>query len=300
MTQFTDRAELSEATEFIRRKLSACDLSKLDKLTLASTLRSRPLNWRVKLPHRVAKGSRDFKHQFIVYCSVIGGSNLIPEEGFRLPVVHAKELNVPPELSITFRTRAEMLVFAAGAGCYHYLRRTKQVPGVARNSMARRYACGWVAEFSPRAVQFLCNRPASYSLTHPHYTCFGVEIPSALVNRDEESLRFFEYHVEPYVFHEGEWDDVEAITASMRLAIARSIDATFDDCDAAIVSQLKAAENPLSAWLILADWLEERGDPRAAWIRSHRLDIVEEFDEEIRRRISEARSLTRPSIQNSP
>ena len=70
MTQFIDRAEIPEATDFIRRKLSAFDLSKLDKLTLAARLQTRALNWRVKKPERTAKGSRTFKNQFEVYCSV--------------------------------------------------------------------------------------------------------------------------------------------------------------------------------------------------------------------------------------
>lgn len=294
MTAFIDRAGLPEATEFIRRKLTAFDLSKLDKLTLKASLRSNPLSWRVKKPVRAAKGSREFKGQFEVTGLVIGEKYRSEDDGpVEVPVIASKEFGAPPELTVVLSTRAEMLVYGVAAGLYHFLRRTKQVPGVAANWMARRYACGWAKEFSPNNVQFQTNRPASNKYTHPFYNCLGLEIPSGLVELGAESMQFFDYAVSPYVFPEGELDE-RSIMAANREAIANAVDKSFGDCESAIVDEIKVADDPSTAWLVLADWLEERGDPRARWIRAQRLDLVAALMEQVRRELFEQKLLTSP------
>ena len=289
MTQLLDRAGLPEATAFIRRKLTAFDLSKLDKLTLTAGLRANPLSWRVKKPVRAAKGSRQFKSQFEVTSSVIGDKYHSDDCGdpVAVPVIGAKELGAPPELSIAFHTRAEMLVYATAAGCYHYLRRTRQVPGVAANWMARRYACGWAAEFSTGVYA----RPNTVADLQSYVNCFGMHVPAALVKTKDQGAYFFDDPVTLIESAEGRWPLLPALSEAQQAAVARSIDRTFRDCDPGLLAAIKSTADATMPWLILADWLEERGDRRAGWIRAHRLDLAAAHRQKIDRQIAQ----TQPS-----
>ena len=107
-----------------------------------------------------------------------------------------------------------------------------------------------------------------------HATCFGVLLPGPAVDdRLTNDRTFFEYAVEPVVVVEAHSSET-AVLDSIRLAVGRAVQRTFGDCEPSLVAEVKTADDPAAAWLVLADWLEERNDRRASWIRSHRLDLV--------------------------
>ena len=60
--------------------------------------------------------------------------------------------------------------------------------------------------------------------------------------------------------------------------IAAAVRRTFHDCDLNIIDEICHAGDPSIAWLVLADWLEERDDDRGRWIRSHRLDLAQQWN----------------------
>ena len=110
---------------------------------------------------------------------------------------------------------------------------------------------------------------------------------------ETESTQFFEYPVSRYVIPKGELDEQSILTAS-REATANAIDKSFGDCESSLVDEIKLGEDPSTAWLILADWLEERGDSRARWIRAHRLDLIDELSKRIQKEIFEQQFFTSP------
>ena len=99
--------------------------------------------------------------------------------------------------------------------------------------------------------------------------------------------------VSPYVMPKGKLEE-RSIMAANREAIANAVDKSFGDCESALVEEIKFADDPSTAWLVLADWLEERGDARARWIRAHRLDLVAALTERVRRDLFEQQLFTSP------
>jgi len=281
MSILTCRVDLPEAVAFIEKKLAAYDLSKIDKFTLAAALRTQQVSWKTHLPERVSKGSRKFKSQYRLYASV----NQTPQEDvYALSVRSLLDEAVSQSHSPLWETcarlwgRSEHLIFGAGCTSFQYLRRTRQTPGVARGSDSRRFASAWVSEYAPRRDRFYLHL-ADQTKTDPLYvTCFGVLLNAGLVNRpivDPEAM-FFDTPVERLI------DNADSPGAEMAQAALR----TWPDVDPGLIKAIAAAcavlrydsenhvrEDLSAAWQVLADWLEERGDRRAAWLRSQTISV---------------------------
>jgi uncharacterized protein (TIGR02996 family) len=278
MTKIFDRTGQPDATEFLLRKLSAFDLSQLDRLTFAASLSSTALSFRLKKPIRNDDGET-FKSRYQVTASL--RKDAASDGDISIPLMNQQTPPFATAIRAILNTRAEKLVFAAAGGCYLYLRRTGQLPGMATNWMARRYALGWLSEFTggtPFAAALAADgtpaTPPSVS-----FTCFGVAIPSIFVKPakrgDARGPAFFNYA--------GAEQDPRTSFASpdlgaARSAIAAAVRRTFHDCDLNIIDEICHAGDPSIAWLVLADWLEERDDDRGRWIRSHRLDLAQQWN----------------------
>lgn len=149
---------------WLSARLKAADHVRwLYRLTLAELPNKTSHRWHLMVPgSSIRKGIKTVRLWYEAYASVstllkypteVGlsvGSRKLSREELALQAVEAPRRPVPWETvsaKIEIRSAQEMIVLVGSMALWTYLRKTKQVPGIAINTQANRMAIEWLGTY---------------------------------------------------------------------------------------------------------------------------------------------------------
>ena len=156
-----DKVDLPEVAEFVGKQLAPFDTSKVEWFKLGA-LPKRRWTYTSQYPKRVAKRSRKFVHQYRLSASGNMSATFPYNEQV---VVDSQTASTPAGWqyvfeNVEFANLSELLVFAAGACSFRFLRHSKQVPGRNGNPAANKFGLEWLSAWRQQHAPIIRRRDA--------------------------------------------------------------------------------------------------------------------------------------------
>jgi len=156
-----DKVGLPEVAEFVEKQISPFDLSKVEWFKLLP-LPKRPWTYRCQYPKRVAPRARKFVHQYRLSASVRPTGPFPYNEWI---AIGTRTVNAAGGWEyicedVVFADGDELLVFAAGACAFRFLRHSRQVPGRNTDPGANRFGLEWLSAWRQQHAPIIRRRDA--------------------------------------------------------------------------------------------------------------------------------------------
>lgn len=145
-TYLKDDTSFDDVSAFIAQQLRPFDTSKLDRFWLKfHAKKNDPGHGFCKYPKRLKKGSRQFKHHYLINAGV--NQNFSFPYQWDVPVgteTHPNNTWTWVTENTTFEDEKEYLVWLCGHEAFHFLRHSRQVPGQNTQAQANAYGLEWL------------------------------------------------------------------------------------------------------------------------------------------------------------
>ena len=146
--EIKDNIGMPAVVDFIQKQLREYDLSKLDWFKLLPLKKNVPYRGCCIHPKRNGKFKRSFVHQYRIRVSV----NILDEMypfGDKIKIGTEQDEDEWWYIHETefFKNKEEIAIHVAGHEVFHFLRRSKQIPGRNGNPQANLFGMKWLEEW---------------------------------------------------------------------------------------------------------------------------------------------------------